>query len=96
VVWAGMRGGVGGSGKKLGVEGGGGEVFGFRIKNLSKDRFNPFGHNYFIFLYLVLIKFFILEIFLWGIHVLFQARNDPIWFSPHLVTRHIDRVPGED
>jgi hypothetical protein len=24
---------------------------------------------------------------------IFQARNDPVWFSPHLVTRHIDKVP---
>jgi hypothetical protein len=24
---------------------------------------------------------------------IFQARNDPVWFSPHLVMRHVDRVP---
>ena len=24
---------------------------------------------------------------------IFQARNDPVWFSPRLVTRHIDGVP---
>jgi hypothetical protein len=24
---------------------------------------------------------------------IFQARNDPVWFSPCLVTRHIDGVP---
>jgi hypothetical protein len=24
---------------------------------------------------------------------IFQARNDPVWFSPRLVMRHIDRVP---
>jgi hypothetical protein len=24
---------------------------------------------------------------------IFQARNDPVWSSPHLVTRHIDGVP---
>jgi hypothetical protein len=24
---------------------------------------------------------------------IFQARNYPVWFSPNLVTRHIDRVP---
>jgi hypothetical protein len=24
---------------------------------------------------------------------IFQARNDPVWFSSHLVTRHIDGVP---
>jgi hypothetical protein len=24
---------------------------------------------------------------------IFQAHNDPIWFSPCLVTRHIDGVP---
>jgi hypothetical protein len=24
---------------------------------------------------------------------MFQARNDPVWFSPHLFTRHIDGVP---
>jgi hypothetical protein len=24
---------------------------------------------------------------------IFQARNDPVWFSPHLVMQNIDRVP---
>jgi hypothetical protein len=24
---------------------------------------------------------------------IFQARNDPVWFSPSLVTQHIDGVP---
>jgi hypothetical protein len=24
---------------------------------------------------------------------IFQARNDPVWFSPHLVMQHIDGVP---
>jgi hypothetical protein len=24
---------------------------------------------------------------------IFQARNDPVWFSPCLVTQHIDEVP---
>jgi hypothetical protein len=24
---------------------------------------------------------------------IFQARNDPVWFSPRLVTQHIDGVP---
>jgi hypothetical protein len=24
---------------------------------------------------------------------IFQARNDPVWFSPCLITRHIDGVP---
>jgi hypothetical protein len=23
---------------------------------------------------------------------IFQARNDPVWFSPRLVTRHMDGV----
>jgi hypothetical protein len=26
---------------------------------------------------------------------IFQARNDPVWYSPHLVTRHIDGVLTE-
>jgi hypothetical protein len=26
---------------------------------------------------------------------IFQARNDPVWFSPHLVTRHIDGCQQE-
>jgi hypothetical protein len=27
---------------------------------------------------------------------IFQARNDPVWFSPHLVMRHINRVPTRE
>jgi hypothetical protein len=25
---------------------------------------------------------------------IFQAHNDPVWFSPHLVTQHIDEMPA--
>jgi hypothetical protein len=28
-----------------------------------------------------------------SLFAIFQARKDPVWFSPRLVTRHIDGVP---
>jgi hypothetical protein len=36
---------------------------------------------------------YVSKIFLVCSFAIFQARNDPVWISPHLVTQHIDGVP---